>query len=83
MNKVTRAEIIDARYALERLHIKLLEQTGWTRTCNVPGSYWMWTKTFPKPKFMESWNPVMAPLDMAVEIELAWQSLTQPDQGGL
>ena len=35
------------RVQLDNTIAQYLESTGWSYTCNTPGSYWYWTKQLP------------------------------------
>lgn len=73
-------------YALEdRLkesRSKYLRQFGWSRTCNTPGSFWMWTRDFADideerrgyhPKTASPFQPygfIMADTETAVQMTM-------------
>ncbi len=39
-------EIEDLRGSLEHKEEKYLEEKGWERTCDLPGSVWYWEKAY-------------------------------------
>ncbi len=42
----TYASIRDAVEQVEVAQRTYLKKRGWTATCRVPGSYWVWTRTY-------------------------------------
>lgn len=43
---MTYEEIEDLKGSLEHKEEKYLEEKDWTRTCDLPGSYWYWVKLY-------------------------------------
>lgn len=91
MTKVlTMTKVLSLIDQLERriLHEKetFLTINGWTTSSNLPGSYWLWSKSFPASNVQWHWEggkKVMngpfiingTTLDIALVIETAWQDL--------
>ena len=44
MSEQLRVKIDDLHFELEQCKERRLREAGWTHTCHVPGSYWVWTK---------------------------------------
>lgn len=73
------SRIEDAREAL-------LQANGWKRSCDYPGSFWLWSKSFPESEVQWVWrgkgkvpHPGFtingATTEIALSIEAAWQDI--------
>ena len=46
MNMIYYRQVEDLETDLRETKNAYLERWGWKRTCNVPGSYWLWQRDF-------------------------------------
>lgn len=54
---------------IERTQERYLWKAGWVHRCDVPGAYWVWTKTTSKGQML------MAPTELAVKMQSAMDYL--------
>ena len=65
-------EIEDLRSSLEHKEEKYLEEKGWTRTCDLPGSYWYWVKLY-------EGNTILMSRDEAVKLQSRIDAWERPE----
>jgi len=67
--KIIYADVREAEEFAKHLGEKYLRQNAWVATCETPGSYWCWIKTFP------GYGRVMAMASQAVQMQADYDAL--------